>query len=389
MTDSERERIEAIRRYHLGEKPVDIYTDLGRSKNWFFKWLKRSQSGDSDWFKTRSRAPYKVANKISRDLEKLIIKARQELEQTRYAQIGAEAIAWKLKSWGIQAPPPVWTINRVLKRHGMTKKRKHRTSSGKVYPEIPAWLPNSIHQADLVGPRYIKGDGRFYVFNVVDVFTRRATSVPSRTKSDRDIAQGLIQVWKTMGVPDFLQLDNELSFRGSNRHPRTLGLVLRLCLMHGVQVIFIPPSEPWRNGIVEKFNDSWDNVFFRNQTFDNYVHMTEALKEFISFHNREWRYSPLGGKTPNQIAETYRDLALPPLPEDYELPKGPLPLEDGWIHLVRFIRSDRILNIFGQKFLLKDVVHEYVTATICTDIHELQVRLGNQLIATFEYRLTM
>ena len=52
-------RKRAINLYLKGEFPKSIYSELNRSKNWFFKWLKRYQSGDPDWYKDKSRAPKK------------------------------------------------------------------------------------------------------------------------------------------------------------------------------------------------------------------------------------------------------------------------------------------------------------------------------------------
>jgi putative transposase len=44
----------AIRRYVLGgESPKAIYNSLNRSKKWFFKWLKRYQTGGMDWYKDK------------------------------------------------------------------------------------------------------------------------------------------------------------------------------------------------------------------------------------------------------------------------------------------------------------------------------------------------
>ena len=85
---------------------------------------------------------------------------------------------------------------------------------------------NNIHQMDLVGPRYIKGDGRFYSLNVIDLYSHRVCIESQRTKADNQVASSLLKCWQTMGMPDFLQFDNELSFRGSNRYPRSLGIVL-------------------------------------------------------------------------------------------------------------------------------------------------------------------
>ena len=92
---------------------------------------------------------------------------------------------------------------------------------------------------------------------MIDLFSHRVYIESLRTKADRQIAQSLLRSWKVIGLPDFLLLDNELSFRGSNRYPRSPGLVIRLCLHFGVQPVFIPMSEPWRNAVVESFNDTW------------------------------------------------------------------------------------------------------------------------------------
>jgi hypothetical protein len=49
-------RKQAIQRYRNHEQPKAIYTDLNRSKYWFFKWLKRYQSGDPDWYKDQQHS---------------------------------------------------------------------------------------------------------------------------------------------------------------------------------------------------------------------------------------------------------------------------------------------------------------------------------------------
>ena len=62
---------------------------------------------------------------------------------------------------------------------------------------------------------------------------------------------------------------------------------------------------------------------------------------------------------------------------------------DGNIILIRFIRSDCMLDIFGEKFKLsKDLVYSYVKAVIVTEIHRLQIYLGNELVDTLDYQLS-
>lgn len=239
---------------------------------------------------------------------------------------------------------------------------------------------------DLVGPRYIKGDGRFYSMNVIDLYSHRVFIESSRTKEDDNIAHGLLRCWKSMGLPDFLQIDNELSFRGSNRYPRSLGIVLRLCLHFGIQPVFIPVGEPWRDGIIEHFNDTYDKKFFRRQWFSSYAYLKRQSKNFQQFHNKNHRYSCLKGKTPLETIEfeVFEPLTLGP---NTRMPKLTF-LPDGTISLIRFIRSDRILNIFGEKFeVSKDLVYSYVRAMIVTEIQTLQIYLGEDFVQSFEYRM--
>lgn len=111
----------AIERHIKGESPKSIYTDLNRSKNWFFKWLKRYQTGDPNWYKSKSKAPKRSPTAISKGEKKRIISVRTQLESQKFAQIGASAIKWELTKSGFDFPSDS-TIHRVLKREGMVKK---------------------------------------------------------------------------------------------------------------------------------------------------------------------------------------------------------------------------------------------------------------------------
>jgi len=114
-------RKQAIQRYRNNEKPKSIYTDLNRSKYWFFKWLKRYQSGAPDWYKDQSRAPHTRPTALSEIDKQRIISVRERLESQKFAQTGASAIKWELSKSGSSFPSDR-TINRVLKREGLVKK---------------------------------------------------------------------------------------------------------------------------------------------------------------------------------------------------------------------------------------------------------------------------
>jgi hypothetical protein len=111
----------AVERYLKGESPKSIYTDLKRSKYWFFKWLKRYKSGDPKWYRDNSRAPIKRPTEISDIERQRIISVRTHLESQKFAQIGPSAIKWELRKSGYKLPSDS-TVKRVLKSEGFIKK---------------------------------------------------------------------------------------------------------------------------------------------------------------------------------------------------------------------------------------------------------------------------
>jgi hypothetical protein len=221
----------------------------------------------------------------------------------------------------------------------------------------------------------------------MDLFSHQVFIESQRTKQDQQIASSLLRCWKAIGLPDFIQFDNELSFRGSNKYPRSPGIVIRLCLHFGIQPVFIPTGEPWRNGCIEKFNDTYNRKFFRRQWFLSYVSLKKQSKNFQRFHNKHHRYSCLKGKTPLEVlkASNFKPVTIG---ANTKLPKLDH-VPDGNIILIRFIRSDRVLDIFGEKFKVsKELVYSYVKAVIITKIHRLQIYLGDDLVDTSGYQLT-
>jgi putative transposase len=381
-------RKEAILLYSKGVSVNEICRTLGRSRKWFYEWKSRFDAGENEWHKSRRKAPCNVANKTPVKIEEQVVAIRARLESSSYSQIGAFAIQWEMKKLGLEVPP-TWTIDRILKRYNVAREKKCYTPKNKAYPDVRSIFSDSIQQADLVGPRYIKNDGRFFSMNAVDLETHMAAVSPGTTKGDEDVVRGLLHAWKTIGLPDYVQLDNELSYHGSYRHPRSPGIVLRVCLALGVGIIFIPVGEPWRNGVIERFQQVFDQSFFRRQFFTSYAHLTREAGKFERFFNRNHHTSSLAGKTPMDYVKT-EGISLHKLDAGVFLKKIDLTLADGYIHLIRFIRSDLKLDIFGEKFKMpKEIKYEYVIATISTEEHILQVRFDNRMICSFEYQMPL
>lgn len=57
-------REDVINRYLAGEKPTSICRELGRSRTWFYKALRRFKEGGRAALRSRSRRPHHMAHQI-------------------------------------------------------------------------------------------------------------------------------------------------------------------------------------------------------------------------------------------------------------------------------------------------------------------------------------
>lgn len=379
-------RRRAVERYEAGERPESIAASLGYTERWFYKWLGRYREGGKDWYCERPRCPRSSPGRTSQAVEEQVKSIRESLRE-RGIFFGAQAIRWELEDLEVDPLPSIRTIGRILARHGLVRRRSGPYQpKGKLYPSLTASKAGDVHQSDYVGPRYLKGPIRFYSLHSVDLATRRCAVEPALQRSGQAAIDAFWASWMRLGMPRHQQVDNEGIFLGGPRYPRGMGSLIRLCLLHGMQVWFIPPAEPWRNGIVEKFNDHWRYKFLRRVSMVSEEQLRRESLRFEERHNRSYRYSALGGKTPLATLMGGPPLRFPPSEEP---PKHPLPKpETGRYHLIRFIRSDGLLDILGEKFSVPPEAHyEYVRATVNVGSQLMTLHLNGATIDEISYRL--
>lgn len=382
----EARRQRAVERLLQGEAFTTICVSEGGSRSWLYKWWARHTRDTATWFQDDSRRPHTQAGRTPAEIEEIVQLVRLELDNA--AQFcGAQAICWRLDELAIHPRPSVRTIGRILARHELTHRRTGRYDpKGVPYPQPPAIRPNDVHQSDFVGPCYLRGGLRFHSLHSLDVTTRRCGVAPL-VHGKQDVIPGFWALWRRLGIPKVEQIDNELCFYGSPAHPRGMGKLIRLCLWQGVEPVFIPFREPWRNGMVEKFNDHWGAKFQRRVDMTTAGDLARASLAFETRHNLTWRYSALGGKTPMQaLAATEARLRFPASPEP---PEEPLPKPTrGRYHVVRFIRSDGQMDVFGERFPVPaEAMYAYVWGTIDVREQSLSLYLGPDLLSQQEYRM--
>jgi hypothetical protein len=379
-----KQRALAVQRYLDGESPQRICASLGKTKPWLYKWVSRYTPKDPAWCDDQSRRPLFSPYRTSAEIERIVEMVRLSL-YNKGLFCGKQAIQWEMIDMEVQPLPSLSTIGRILNRRDLTYRRTGRYEpKGKKSPELPALWPNQTHQLDLVGPCYLAGPMRFYSLHAVDAAINRCGIEPMPSRTAQNILDAVYAVWLRMGIPENLQADNELAFFGSPAHPRGMGPLIRLCLRYGVHLWFIPPSEPWWNGVVEKFNDHYQQKFLAKITITSMPQLRQESRAFEHRHNSTYRYSKIHGKTPLQaLAGQEKKLVFP---SKSDTPRHPLEKpEEGCYHLVRFIRSDCRLNIFGELFPAPpETQYEYVVATI--DVKEQRLKLFLDTIQVEQYK---
>lgn len=369
MDNSEEKlRQEAIRLYLQNISVSLISRELSRSRQWVHKWIAKYKNNPStDWYKSESRAPKRIANVTPSDIEKTIVKARKDLVSRQYSQQGAISILYELDRIKVKAPS-ISTINRILKKHdliGDNKRKKYIKTK-----EYPSHYCN-VQQMDLIGPRYLTGGFKYYIYTIIDIENHFAGVYPIQDKSAKSIAPSIVDFWSVYQMPDYLQMDNELSFRGSNRYPRGLGLLMRIAISNEVTPLFIPVAEPWRNGVIENFNNNVQKHFL-SQPFTSLEDLQLKAKEFTAFHNDNHRYSSQNNKTPNELIRGVKYFSK--LNGTIDLSERP------------HVDEGQIINILNTSFKVQDkLIYSYVEAIVQIEKHLLIIKHRGVVYHYFEF----
>jgi putative transposase len=379
-TKDEQERIDGVNRYMRDERPIDICKDLGKSKRWLYKWVKRHKNaekgGNVKWFCDESRAPKRVYRKTDQVIEQVVVNVRKSLmegktEDTKYRCIGADEIQCRMNELGYSEDelPSLSTIKRIIKRNKLLiqkRERYIRCKSKKRYTLLNPTKVNEVHQIDFVGPRYIKGYGAISSLNLIDVACNKAYIQQYAGRNMDNIIEFLLDCWTKNAIPKYLQMDNGAYFIGDLRHSRHFSRVVRLCLYFSVEPVFIAPRKPWMNGTIEDFNGDFGTKLWEREQFTNLKHLRGEAKIFLKRHNnrQDWKHR----KT------DLESIAQCKIPEDFTIDVNNLPLTEGKVHFIREVKKDGTINVLNEDFDAgKSLAYEYVWATINTKYEEMRI----------------
>jgi transposase InsO family protein len=386
-------RMEAVQRMMRGESQASIAQALGRSRKWVSTWIGRYDPDDPvGSLADRSSAPHEPCRKWSSEVRDLALASRSlraaaEQPGYQYALVGAQAIHYELKAVGVVPTPPGRTIHQWLVEAGLVQPlspKENQDKASKPYPAPACTRVNAVQQLDLKGPLYLSGSAqKHYLLALRDSYSKAVALSSSDNREAKTIANFLVEAWQRLGVPEVLQLDNGLEFRGSNRYPRAFGLVVRLCLDVGVEPLFIPPHEPWRNGLIENLNGAAARLLLNHDRFTDPAQLQAGAARLELAINTTHRLEALDGLTPAEFRQGKPIRLLSP---DYARHQQSLPLDKGSIAFIRLVRKSGRITLHAQDKLDIDpgLCWQYVFVRIDVADKLIRVYHDGTLLDTFD-----
>ena len=384
-------RKEAVCLHLQGVSKTEIARRLKKSRRWVYRWIARydREQGEKS-LGNHSSAPKHRKEIYPQKIKDMVVKSRKARKaghrKYSYALVSAEAIYYELRDLGVSPLPPSRTIHFWLKQAGeIDEWQKPGKESNPTYPVLLCKAVNDVHELDLKGPFYLEGSSqKYYLIVARDVFGKKVALRVLKEKEMEQIIDFLVEIWQKIGLPKFLQMDNGLEFRGSNAYPRSLSRLVRVCLDLKVQPVFIPKSEPWRNGVIENLNGLIQRLFLKAKTFKNEKQLFREAQKLEACINTTHRLPALDGKTPNEFAVK---VSMRSLPSGYNWRKRNLQLVKGKVTFIRLVRKSGRITLAGDdKFLVgKKYKWQYVQAIVNVQQKQLGFYLMGKLIKSVTY----
>lgn len=382
-------RQKAIRWKQAGQGVSWICQRLERSRAWFYKWWQRYQEQGANGLRDRSHAPKSNPQRWPNEIRQAILDIRDRLmrrrgPQERYRLAGAATIQHELACLGYEPLPSLRTIVRILQAGGRTSPafRPAPCASSSSYPTLRLKYSNQRHQLDLIGPRYLKGSGQQWYFLVYRDVYDGAVFVEFQPKPKLEgVLAFVVRAWQHLGLPESLQVDNSDLF-GWTSHPGSLNRFLRLALLVGVEVTFIPEHEPWRNGAIEHFN-GWLQERLLVLVLRSPAQVRRELTALMETCFHEHLHPHLHFQTSAQVRKHFTPRILP---HNFQRHREPLPVAIGRITFLRRVRPSGRITVLGLKFKVgKSLAHQYVSATLFTRTMRLKIYSHGHLRKQFGF----
>jgi putative transposase len=296
------ERLKFVARLLDGEKMAVLCREFGISRKTGYKLINRYNDSGLEGLTDRSRRPYRHANQLPFQIEKLIVRAKQDKPNW-----GAPKIRERLvRLYPDVHTPAISTVHAVLDRHGLVKRRKRRRNRATGTPLSHVAAPNELWCADYKG-EFMLADRRYcYPLTISDFASRYLLACEALHTTKEAYAFTVFEsVFKEFGLPAAIRTDNGVPFAS----PNALFNLSRLSvwwLRLGIAIERIKPGCPQQNGRHERMHLTL-KLETTKPAGANFLQQQARFDDFVEEFNTERPHQALDMACPPSATAHRRD----------------------------------------------------------------------------------
>jgi len=338
-------RVQLIQDYDEGESIAGLAEIYGVSRKTIYKWLERHEAEGVAGLADRSRTPLHSPSQLSDEVIAHIVAARQRWRW------GPRKLRVKLAA---AHPQMVWpaesTIGEVLKRAGLTHRRKPRVRTppyGQPFASVGA--ANQTWCADFKGWFRTADDERCDPLTISDAHSRYLLRCHITPKADGvHVAAVFDSAFHEHGLPLVIHTDNGVPF--ASRAPGGLSRVSMRWVKLGIVAERSRPASPQDNGRHERMHSTLKQATLCPPE-RNARRQQAAFDRFRYQYNHERPHEALADRTPASCYEA----------SPRQMPRRIPELEYGDDMLVRRISQQGSLKWNGARTFVSEIfAHEWM-----------------------------
>lgn len=290
------ERLKFVARLLEGEKMAPLCREFDISRKTGYKIFNRYKDCGLEGLTDRSRRPIRYANQLPFQLEKLIVRLKQEKPNW-----GAPKIRDRLKRrYPELQTPAISTVHAILDRHGLVKRRRRRRYRAQGTTLSKPRRPNDLWCADYKG-EFMLADRRYcYPLTISDFATRYLIACDALATTRARYAFTVFErAFKDFGLPMAIRTDNGVPFAS----PHAIFGLSRLSvwwLRLGIEIERIKPGNPQQNGRHERMHLTLKKEATKPAA-KNFLQQQARFDEFIEEYNNERPHQALNMQFPAEL----------------------------------------------------------------------------------------
>lgn len=378
---ADRARLRVLSTQHLEWTQTRLAQELGRSRGWVQKWLRRFRQADPAdqtvllGHSSRPRTPLPT---YSEEVEAKIVSIRDEPPAHLQRVPGPKTILYflhedpEMQARDLSLPRSTRTIWKILHKHDRILSRTVRRPEQQERPApLVHWQIDFKDSSTVPADPFGKQQHVVEILNIVDVGTSMVLDSHVHANFHAQTAlEAFADTLRTRGVPDQVTLDRDPRWVGSPSEREFPSAFLRFLLCLGIAPVVCPPHHPWQNGVVERYhrNVKYECLLIHRPQTEEEVRTVNAA--YVQHYNAERpsQALPCGNRPPT--------VAFPTLPT---LPAVPTFVDpDAWLDRLDGLQTVRKVRTNGT--IVLDDVPYYIKGTLAGQYVNVRLNATHQLI---------